>query len=363
MRREEIEAMEEVDTAERRRNLPAIFASRWFRAGLGVLVVVVAFVWAIPAFASYSDVWSRLGEISASYATVLVVVGTANLLAPSAAQRAALPGLTFRGAVAADWTTSAITNTVPGGSAMALGVIWSMYRSFGLGNGAIARSIVVTGVWDTFVKFGTPLLALLWLSSERPVSSGLVQAAIIGGALFVVVVGLGVVLLADPATVARLGRLVDRLPFTGDGWPDRFSSIREETVALLRERWVALTFWTVAGHANLYLLLLVCLRAVGVTAEEATPAAVLAAFAFGRLITAIPLTPGGLGVMEVGLTGALAVVSTADEATVVAAVLLFRFMTFALPIPLGLISWLVWTSGYLQPSAPPSPSRSTSPEV
>jgi uncharacterized membrane protein YbhN (UPF0104 family) len=266
-------------------------------------------------------------------------------------QRAALPGLRLDGAVAADWTTSAITNTVPAGSAMALGVTWSMYRSFGLGNGPIARSIVVTGVWDTFVKCGTPLLALAWLSTERPVSPGLVQASVIGAALFVVVIGLGAVLLAGPDMADRIGRLLDRAPFTGEGWPARLRSMRDDTVVLLHDRWLRLTFWTAAGHANLYLLLLVCLRAVGVTSAEASAAAVLAAFAFGRLITAVPLTPGGLGVMEVGLTGALAAVSSAEEATVVAAVLLFRFLTFAIPIPLGLISWLLWTSGRFRPAS------------
>jgi len=337
--------MEEVSTPARSTRVPAIHTSPLLRALLGLVVIGVAFFWALPAFASYQEVWQRLGEISPTYTALLAIVGAANLLAPAATQRAALPGLRFGGSVATDWTTSAITNTVPAGSAMALGVTWSMYRSFGLGNGPIARSIVVTGVWDTFVKFGTPLLALVWLSTERPVSPGLVQAALVGAALFVVVVGLGAVLLAEPQTVDRIGRGLDRTPLIGDGWPARLSSLRDETLDLLRQRWAPLTFWTLAGHANLYLLLLVCLRAVGVTDDQATAAAVLAAFAFGRLITAVPLTPGGLGVMEVGLTGALSAVSTADEATVLAAVLLFRFMTFALPIPLGLISWLLWTSG------------------
>ena len=72
-------------------------------------------------------------------------------------------------------------------------------------------------------------------------------------------------------------------------------------------------------------------------------AAILAALAFGRLVTALPLTPGGLGVMEVGLTSALLAVGDADQSAVVAAVLLFRFFTFALPIPLGALMWLFWT--------------------
>ncbi|MGI9595338.1 MAG: UPF0104 family protein, partial [Acidimicrobiales bacterium] len=51
-----------------------------------------------------------------------------------------------------------------------------------------------------------------------------------------------------------------------------------------------------------------------------------------------------LGVMEVGLVGALGAVGQAPEAPVVAAVLLFRFLTFAVPIPLGGLCLAWWTT-------------------
>lgn len=307
-------------------------------------MVSVAFAWALPSFASYGDVADELKTVELKIAIALAVVAAANLVTPAAVHKASVPGLGLASAVKADWTTSAITNTIPGGSALAVGMTWTMYRSWDIDRRAIARSVVVTGVWDTFVKFGTPLLALVWLSSERPVGAGLVQATVIGCCMFTVVLGLGAALLAGPSTAARIGRLLDRLPFLGDQWPRRLGQLRVDTVGLLRERWRSLTFWTVAGHANFYLLLLLCLRAVGVGADSLTPAAVLAAFAFGRLVTAIPLTPGGLGVMEVGLTGALSAVGDTTEAALIAAVLIFRFCTFFLPIPLGAASWLAWTA-------------------
>jgi uncharacterized membrane protein YbhN (UPF0104 family) len=315
--------------------------------------VAAAFTWALPSFASYRDVWAELSAVPTASALVLAAIGVANLVAPATAQRAALPGLRFGDAVTTDWATSAITNTVPAGSALALGVTWSMYRSFGLARRAVARSVVVTGVWDNFVKFGTPLLALAWLSTQRPVGPGMIQAAVAGGALFVTVLALGALLLGGPAVTGRLGAVLDRLPLPGHEWPARLGRFRDDTVWLLKDRWASLTFWTVAGHANLYLLLTVCLRAVGISSQELSLAAILAAFAFGRLVTALPLTPGGLGVMEVGLTGALATVGNTSQAALVAAVLLFRFVTFLVPIPLGAISWLAWTSRSLAPS----PSR------
>jgi uncharacterized membrane protein YbhN (UPF0104 family) len=275
---------------------------------------------------------------------VLVVVGLANLIAPAAPQTAALPGLRFGPAVATDWATTTVTNLVPGGSALAIGLTWSMYRSFRLASDAIARSIVVTGIWDAFVKLGTPLVAVVWLATQRPVGAALIQAAAIGTVLFAVAAGLLAVVLTGPATAAGLGRRLDRLPLLGTGWPARLEALRTDTIVLLSGRWRSLTLWTVAGHLNLYLLLVVCLRAVGVEQSVLGLAPVLAAFAFGRLVTAIPITPGGLGVMEVGLVGALGAVGEAPEPSVVAAVLLFRFLTFAVPIPLGVVSWLWWTT-------------------
>lgn len=321
----------------------ALLNNRWFQAVVGLVVVIVAFVVALPRFADYDQVWSQLRSLDSAVLPALVVVGLVNLIAPSAPQCAALPGLRLDHAVATDWTTTTVTNLLPGGSALAIGLTWRMYRSFGLASEAIARSIVVTGVWDAFVKLGTPLVAIAWLATQRPVGVVLVQAAVVGAVLFVVAAGLMVAVLSGPGTSKRVGRIVERLRIFGTGWPKRLDGLRTETVTLLSGRWRSLTLWTVAGHANLFVLLVICLRAVGIDRSVLGLAPILAAFAFGRLVTAVPLTPGGLGVMEVGLVGALGAVGQAPEAEVVAAVLLFRFLTFAVPLPLGAIGWLWWT--------------------
>lgn len=315
----------------------------WLRGLVGAAIIVAAFAVALPRFADYREVWSSIRTIDRSVLPLLVAVAAANLVAPSLSQLAALPGLRLGPAVAVDWVTSTVTNLVPGGSAIAIGLTWSMYRSLGLAGSAIARSVVVTGVWDALVKLGAPLPAVLWLASQRPVGPVLIQAAVLGGVLFVVAVGLAVAVLAGPGAAAGVGRFVDRLPLAGTGWPERLDRLRVDTLSLLRERGAAITVWTVLGHANLYLLLVVCLRAVGVERAVLGFAPILAAFAFGRLVTALPLTPGGLGVLEVGLVGALVAAGDASDASVVAGVLLFRFASFALPLPLGLVGWLWWS--------------------
>ena len=69
----------------------------------------------------------------------------------------------------------------------------------------------------------------------------------------------------------------------------------------------------------------------------------LAAFAFVRLLTVLPVTPGGLGITELGLIGTLvAAAGHQASAQVTAAVLLYRAVTYLPPIPLGAIACLTW---------------------
>jgi hypothetical protein len=56
---------------------------------------------------------------------------------------------------------------------------------------------------------------------------------------------------------------------------------------------------------------------------------------------ACEITPCGLGVVELGLAGAL-VLAGGAKAQVAAAVLVFRVLTFLLPIPIGAVTYWLW---------------------
>jgi uncharacterized protein (TIRG00374 family) len=78
-----------------------------------------------------------------------------------------------------------------------------------------------------------------------------------------------------------------------------------------------------------------------VDAAEVSVVEALAVFAFARLLTAVPFTPGGLGVVEVAMITGLAAAG-GDRALVAAAVLVYRALTYVLPIPLGLGTYVFW---------------------
>ena len=101
-------------------------------------------------------------------------------------------------------------------------------------------------------------------------------------------------------------------------------------------------------------VLLVSLRALGVTAAQVSLVEAFAAWALIRIIASIPITPGGIGVVELGLTGAL-VGFGGNNAGVVAAVLVFRFLTVVPTLVLGLVAGATWRRGRRTVAANDSP--------
>src|SRR6202020_1416065 len=92
-----------------------------------------------------------------------------------------------------------------------------------------------------------------------------------------------------------------------------------------------------------WLVLLACLRGIGLSQAEVPWQTSLAAFSFVRLLTVLPITPGGLGITELGLIATLtAGAGHHDGAQVTAAVLLYRAVTYLPPIPLGVIACVTW---------------------
>jgi putative heme transporter len=137
------------------------------------------------------------------------------------------------------------------------------------------------------------------------------------------------------------------------GWELATVKFRARTIDLVEHRWVAITATSLVSHLSLYAVLLLALRHVGDV--EVGWAEVLAVFAFARLATAIPITPGGAGLVEAVLIGGL-VAAGGAKAQVVAAVLVYRALTWLLPIPLGVGCYLWWRRRSWAAPATPTPS-------
>lgn len=342
--------------AERRRRLRGIA-----RTIVSVALVVGIFVYAIPKIADYSQVWTAISAMTWLELGSLAAATAFNLLTYWWQNMASISGLGLWQAAVNNQTTTSIADTIPGGGYLAVGVGYAMYRSWGFSTEAVALSVAVTGVWNVFMKLGLPIIAVALLANEGQVSAAFVAASLVGVAMLAVSILLfGLVLRYETlaqrigdafAIVVSLLRKVVRKPSVG-GWGDAVVGFRRRTIDLVGRRWVALTGTTIVSHLALFLVLLLAIRHVGISAREIGTVQVLGVFAFARLVTALPLTPGGLGMIELSYIGGLVLAGRgrADvapdvfRAQVAAAVLVFRGLTYGIQIPLGGFTYLIWRS-------------------
>jgi uncharacterized protein (TIRG00374 family) len=327
--------------------------SRLWRAvqiALAVIIVAAVFVAVIPQIADYQAVWDTVARLSASQLAVVVGIAVLNLVTYWLQSMAALPGLTLWMAALQTQTTTTIANTVPGGGAAAVGMSFAMFRSWGYSDADVVRYTVVTGIWNTYIKLGLPVVALALVAIEGRANQQLAIASAIGIAVLVASIVVLALILWKESLARRIGGALQRpvrwvqrrLHRSGTkDWSEAAVEFRRDTIDLLRRRWLWLTLTTIVSHITLFLVLLVGLRIVGVPQSEVTWIDAFAAFSFARLVTALPITPGGVGVIELSYIGTL-VWAGGSHTDVVAAVLLFRALTYFVQIPLGAITYPIW---------------------
>jgi uncharacterized protein (TIRG00374 family) len=343
---------------------------RVVQAVLSLALVVAIFVFVLPQVADVSKVWSNIRAMTWLELTTLLLIALWNLATYWFVWTACLPNLTVGQAAVATEASTAVANTVPGGSYLSVGITYAMFHSWGFRRSVITLALLVSGIFNNFAKLALPVLALVCLALQGDVTAGRVTAGLLGIAALAGAVIVFVLALRTEESAARIGntaarvasfftRLVRRSPATG--WDIAVRRFREKTIDLLRTRWHVITLTTLMSHVSLYLVLLLTLRHVGVSEAEVGWAEVLAAFAFARLVTAIPLTPGGLGVVELALTTTL-VAAGGNREQVVAAVLVYRALTYVLPIPIGAVCYLTWprfTRWKKEPQPSPGPAVAT----
>jgi putative heme transporter len=328
-------------------------APRILQALLSLAVVVAIFGFAFPKLADYSQVWDEITQMTPLELVTLAIAAIWNITTYWFVMIAALPGSNLWQSMKINQTSTAVANTMPGGGAIGIGVTYGMYTGYGFSKSDIALSILVSGIWNNFVKLGMPVLALALLAIQGDAGAASVTASLAGVAALTAAIFVFALALRSDRFARRIGqwlgsllsffrKLVRKPPVTGMG--ESVAAFRRDAVGLIRGRWVWLTAASLLSHLSLYLVLLLSLRYVGVSETEVTWTEALAAFAFVRLISALPITPGGLGVVELGLTAAL-ISAGGDEAEVAAAVLLYRALTYLLPIPIGVAMYLKWRKG------------------
>ena len=323
---------------------------RMLGAAGSIAVVVLVFVFVLPRIADYRDVLDVVRDLGWQDWALLAGAVVLNLATFPPPWMASLPGLGYREGMAMTQASTALSIVSPAGAAVGMAASYSMLRSWKFPPAAVGLAVAITGLWNQLANLVFPVVALALLTFEDETHRALQTAALIGLAvLVVVVVGFALVLsraeraqsIGDLAArlTTRALRLFRRGPV---GWSgESFVGFRERALGLLRRRWHVITLATLAGHLTVFVLLVVCLRVTGVSDSEVTGIEAFAAWALVRILGALPLTPAGVGIVEVGLTGAL-VAFGAPNAEAVAATLLYRALTVLPTLALVLLAAATW---------------------
>ena len=264
---------------------------------------------------------------------------------------AAAPSLTHRRALTLNLTGSALSNVVPLGAAAGVELNRRMMRAWGIDSRAFTGYTVLTNLWDVGSKLLLPVVAVVVLARAGDhLATPVVTASWVAGAALAVVVACAVVVLRSARGALWIGHLIDTsltrgLRLIGRGGAvhvtDALLDVRAQCVRLVARGWLRMSAAMLGYVALQGLLLGACLHLTG---GDSTWPEVLAAFAVERALTVVPLTPGGIGVADLGLVGVLLAFG-GDPAGVAGAALLYRAFIFAVEIPVGGGALGLWLLG------------------
>ena len=302
-----------------------------------------------PSLLEVFSSWDQLRHLEPGWFMLVALFQLATFGSLWAVQRLVLRTSAWRPVITSQLAGNAASRLVPGGAAAGTAVQYRLLRSAGIDPDTATSGMTAAGLLQLAATLALPAVALPGALLGGPAPEGLLRVAVAGGALFAVLFVLVAAALADDHLLSWLGRLVDtirrRLPITGRRrgtapsrpLAPRLLIERDALLEGLDQRWSRATALAVSRVVFDYLSLLTAIAAFG---AEGRLSLVLLAYASAAILGMVPLTPGGLGFVEAGLTGTLTLAGVpASEAVGVA--LLYRLFSFWLPIPFGLAAGVI----------------------
>lgn len=313
-----------------------------------VLLITLAGVSLYYFAPSLLDVYSSWDEVvTLQPLWIIAIVGfqVASFACIWFLQRLALRTDAWFPVVTSQLTGNAFSRVVPGGAAAGVAMQMRMLTKAGIETTAAASSLTAVSLLTTGIVFALPVLALPAILAGTPVRGPLLMAVWLGFAVFAVLAVLGLWLLRSDRPLIAIGRGIQALrnrlrrghdPITD--LPDRLVLERSLVRRTLGQRRNEALLATLGRSMFDYLSLLAALAAVG---ADPNPALVLLAFVTALVLGMIPITPGGLGFVEAGLTASL-VLAGIGAADAVVATAAYRFAAFWLPLPAGLATYVLY---------------------
>jgi hypothetical protein len=304
---------------------------------LGITAVSLYLV--APGLIDTLGSWRDIDTIAPAWLLAMLALQVLSLLCLWTVQRFAVHTADWHAVATSQLAGNAIAKIAPGGGAIGAALQYRLLVQAGVERSRAVTGLTAANVLIFGVVLALPLLAIPTIVGGS-VNRSLVAATVIGATVFLALFVLGAALLALDGPLAWLGRtaqrVVNRVRRRGHpirGLAARLVGERDRLLATLGPRWREALAATVGRWAFDYGSLLAALAAVGSTPR---PALVLLAFCAAQVLTQVPLTPGGLGFVEAGLTATLTLAGVPPGKAVLAT-FAYRLFTYWLPIPLGLL--------------------------
>jgi uncharacterized protein (TIRG00374 family) len=300
-----------------------------------------------PKLISVLGSWPQLKTLKPEWLGLALLFESVSYLALWSMQRVVLHTTSWFAVGTAQLASGAVGNVVPGGAATAGAVAYRMLTKAGIRGDDVASGLAASSIASTASVLAMPILALPAIIGGVVARKGLLQAAYVGVAGFVAVAVLSAVVFGWDSPLLIVGRsgrwLIRRVRRDAAAdLPERLIAQRDRMKQAFGRRWLVALTGAVGKVGFDYLALLCCLAAVG---SRPSPSLVLLAYVVGALLAQIPLTPGGLGFAEAGLTGLLAAAGVGAQQALVAT-LAYRLVSFWLALPAGGIAYLLFRHRY-----------------
>lgn len=315
---------------------------------LGLILVVVLITWGLPHFleTSWSSIWAQLSRVRPGTAVAMALLLLGAHLCYSTVLTGALPGLRRLQALKTNAISSTAGSVMPLGAGVALALTWMIWRTWGFTRTAISSAILVTSVWNLLARVTLPVIGCLVLvvaPIEAP--SVIITGALIAGALGTAMVILSAVVIGSDRIAGWISRLLHAVlsPFSvkvreGQGVDHLVADQRRRIAGVVGDRWLPMALGMAGQFVLLFGLYWVAARVVGL---ELPLAPLLCAYTFRAMLTVLAVTPGGLGITEVGTAGVL-VLFGGDPGAASATALLYAIYAHLLVIPFGVASLAGW---------------------
>ena len=309
------------------------------RTAFWLLVTGISLYLVAPSLIDVLGSWQSLNQVSLLWFPLLALLQFLSLACIWILQRLTIPRSPWSAVVDSQLAGNALAKIAPGGGAMGAALQYKMLVERGVERGRAVAGITAVNLLTFAVVLGLPVLALPALLGTS-VDRDLLEAAIISVVVFLVLTGIATLLLAADAPLHKVTGWIERIrnrlrrnSAPTEHLPERVKRERDRILAALGDDWPKAVLATVGRWAFDYAILLASLAAVG---AHPAPGLVLLAFCVAQVLAQIPVTPGGLGFVETGLTALLALAGVGAGDAVVAT-LLYRLFTYWLPLPLGLV--------------------------